>query len=134
MIFKMKWKILKKIQDERILSKENEPTIIVLIDMSCPLKYSYTNFEKDILEFLKETKKSNINFIISVQNPNGISKEFINAFDNKIAYMMFNKDDSKRFISITDAKKIDKSGDALFLGNGKIEKIHQELFDNKYYL
>lgn len=132
--FQNEMKDLKKIQDERILSKENEPTIIVLIDMSCPLKYSYKNFENDILEFLKETKKSNIHFIISVQSPNGISKEFINAFDNKIAYMMFNKDDSKRFIGISDAEKIDKSGDALLLRNGKIEKIHQELFDNKYYL
>ena len=69
-----------------------------------------------------------------MQNPNEISKKFINAFDNRIAYSMLNEDDSKRFIGISDTEKIDKSGDALLLRNGKIEKIHQELFENKYYL
>lgn len=51
MSVKTKWKILKKVQDERLLSKENDPIIIVLIDMTCPLKYLYKNFENDVLDF-----------------------------------------------------------------------------------
>ena len=116
---------LKKIEEDRLRSGGKEPTIIVFIDETSMLSYHYKNFSSDISSMMKQTKDTNIHFVIAGQRATCITKEVIDASKTKISGSIFLEEDADIMGGCSD-KPIENSGDVIVSIDGDKMFLHQE--------
>ena len=116
---------LKKIGEDRIQSSQKNPTIIVFIDEASMLSYHYKNFSNDVSNMMKQSRDTNIHFVVVSQRAACLTKEVIEAANTKIAGTIF-ADIDANMMGVGSDKPVEDSGDVILSVNGEKMYLHQE--------
>ena len=125
--FKEQFLELRRIAKDRLVSNENKPAIVVLIDEIYMLAYWFTECIKEIADLAKDVDKTNIHFFISTQRPYYFGTPLNKAFNTKICYWLFNEEEAIHFINTNECLTLNECGETLVSINGKLEKLKQIL-------